>query len=67
MEKNHIGKRVTINRKRGADEWNNEYKGAWGVVADFDGEYYHVQMFCENPNDCNTALIFTKSELSFLK
>ena len=47
---NLIGKEVTI--KTG---W---YKGEWGIVRDYDGEYYYVALW--NGND---VLIFSRQDI----
>ena len=46
-----IGKEVTITDKT---SWAC---GEWGVVKDFDGEYYHVA-----PWNGETQIVFTRSD-----
>lgn len=36
------------------------YKGEWGVITLYDGEYFHVALW----GDTNTCLVFTRNEIT---
>jgi hypothetical protein len=50
--------------KKGDRDWNAEYRGHYGTVVDFDGEFLYVQMECNGPDPSVPSLIFTRDELS---
>ena len=57
MSSNIIGKKVTI-----TDNLSVFFKD-WGIVKDFDGEYYHIAIF----NDSYVMPIFTRDEFKIDK
>lgn len=59
---NLVGKRANIKPKRDFQEWNEEYKHAWGTIVHFDGDQYHIQMFCDSPHPTAETLIFDRDE-----
>lgn len=64
MSASLIGKQVDIKMKKGDRDWNAEYRGHYGTVVDFDGEFLYVQMECNGPDPSVPSLIFTRDELS---
>ena len=63
MSASLIGKQVDFVTKKGDKAWNDEYRGHWGTVIDFDGEFYWVQMESYGPDPTSPALIFERNEI----
>lgn len=64
MSSKLVGKTVYIKPRRGDDEFNNEYRNAYGVISGYDGECYAIQLYCTEVNDTNNGLLFERKDFT---